>query len=346
MKKMFSFIVFVLLFSFALSAETLHSTYLDRSEFISDINSALTSESAEALVKAAAIYLTKMHEANVPNCFACSLYIIKITENAEPGMQLTAADLAVKFSNDLPEAHYQYFSRLIRFTPLQADKILVQLLAAVKTSHNFVFRDSTSFLLLKSLSKISLVFFALFIFVMFMKYPGIIGHKYKHLVGFSHFYAIAFLITFSASAWIVSGDFHNITFVIIPLLIFFGDVGTRSEKAILHIAVILFMLCEAFSMLSEKDMNSKHDQDVAYNHLLAVVSPETLPDENIDMDQPGAYMAKGFLFLYNHNFSRAASNLKKELASVEVPEIKIMLLNALGVALASNGKHKEAISYL
>ena len=142
MKKMFSFIVFVLLFSFALSAETLHSTYLDRSEFISDINSALTSESAEALVKAAAIYLTKMHEANVPNCFACSLYLIKITENAEPNMQLTAVDLAVKFSNDLPEAHYQYFSRLIRFTPLQADKILVQLLAAVILSLWRFFHES------------------------------------------------------------------------------------------------------------------------------------------------------------------------------------------------------------
>ena len=157
MKKMFSFIVFVFLFSFVLSAETLHSTYLDRSEFISDINSALTSESAEALVQAAAIYLTKMHEANIPDCFACSLYLIKITENADPKMQLTAADLAVKFSNDLPEVHHQYFSRLIRFTPLQADKILMQFFAAVKTSLHFIFKDSTNFLVLKSLSKICFI---------------------------------------------------------------------------------------------------------------------------------------------------------------------------------------------
>lgn len=346
MKKTLLFFIFLSLFSFVISAETLHAPYFSKREFISDMNGALTSESAEALVQAATIYLSKMHEANIPNCFACSLHLIKITEKADPVMQLAAADLAVKFSNDLPEAHHHYFSRLVRFAPLNIDKIMTQLAAAVRTSLHFVFTDSTNFLVVKSLSKICLIFFALFIFVMMLKYPAIIIHKYKHLVGFSHFYAAAFLITFSVAAWIISADFHNLIFIIIPLLIFFGDLGTRSEKATLHIVVALFMLGEAFSMLTEKDIKPPYDQDIAYNHLLAVISPETLPDDNIEMSQPGAYMAKGFLFLYNHNFSRAAFNFKKELEAAEVPEIKVMLLNALGVSLASNGKHKEAIPYL
>jgi len=346
MKKTLLLFIFLSLFSSVISAETLHAPYFNKSEFISDINGALMSESADALIQAATIYLTKMHEANVSNCFACSLHLIKITEKADPVMQLAAADLAVKFSNDLPEAHHHYLSRLVHFAPLQIDKITTQFVATVRTSLHFVFTESTNFLVVKSLSKICLIFFTLFIFVMMLKYPGIIVHKYKHLVGFSHFYAIAFLITFSVSAWIISADFHNLIFIVIPLLIFFGDLGTRSEKAALHITVVIFMLCEAFSMLTEKDINPRYDQDVAYNHLLAVVSPETLPDDNIDMSQPGAYMAKGFLFLYNHNFSRAAFNFKKELSEVEVPEIRIMLLNALGVALASNGKHKEATPYL
>ena len=98
MKKMFSFIVFVFLFSLTISAETLHSIHLDESEFIADINSALPSESAEVLIKVSTIYLTKMHEANIPNCFSCSLYLIKMTENANPTVQLAAVDLAVKFS--------------------------------------------------------------------------------------------------------------------------------------------------------------------------------------------------------------------------------------------------------
>ena len=346
MKKTLLLFIFLSLFSFVISAETLHAPYFNKNEFISDINGALTSESADALIQAATIYLTKMHEANIPNCFACSLHLIKITEKADPVMQLAAADLAVKFSNDLPEAHHHYFSRLVRLAPLHVDKIMMQLFATVRTSLHFVFTESTNFLVVKSLSKICLIFFALFIAVMMLKYPGIILHKYKHLVGFSRFYAVAFLVTFSSTAWIISADFHNLIFIIIPLLIFFGDLGTRSEKAALHIAVALFMCFEAFSMLTEKDINPLYNQDAAYDHLLAVISPETLSDDNIDMSQPGAYMAKGFLFLYNHNFSRAAFNLKKELSAVEVPEIKVMLLNALGVALASNGKHKEAIPYL
>ena len=346
MKKTLLFFFFLSLFSFAVSAETLHTAYFNRSEFISDINSALTSESPEALIQAATIYLTKMHEANVPDCFSCSLHLIKITEKADPSMQLAAADLAVKFSYDLPEAHHHYLSRLVRFAPSHIDKIITQLAAAVKMSLRFTFSDSTNFLVVQSLSKIFLVFFIIFILVMLLKYPAIIIHKYKHLVGFSHFYAVAFLITFLVSARIISDNFHNIIFVLIPFLLFFGDIGTRSEKAVLHITVLLFMLSESFSMFYEKDLKPLYNQDVAYNHLLAVVSPETLPDDNIDMAQPGAYMAKGFIFLYNHNFSRAAFNLKKELSAVEVPEIKTMLLNALGVALASNGKHKEAIPYL
>ena len=96
----------------------------------------------------------------------------------------------------------------------------------------------------------------------------------------------------------------------------------------------------------KKSKPSLYNQDIAYNHLLAVISPDLLPEENIDLSQPGAYMAKGFIFLYNGNFSRAAFNLKKELSSVKIPEIKTMLSNALGVTLASNGKHKEAIPYL
>lgn len=346
MKKTLLSLIFLSLFSFVISAETLHLSYFNKNEFISDINGALKSESAEALIQAATIYLTKMHEANVPNCFACSLYLIQVTDKAAPEIQLAAADLAVKFSNDLPEAHHHYLSRLVHLTPFHVDKISVQLVAAVRTSLHFIFSDSTNFLVVKSVSKICLIFFALFILVMMLKYPGIIIHKYKHLVGFSRFYAVAFIITFSFAAWIVSADFHNLIFIVIPLLIFFGDLGTRSEKAALHIAVTVFMLCEAFSLLTEKDMNPRYDQDVAYNHLLAVISPETLPGDNIDMSQPGAYMAKGFLFLYNHNFSRAAFNFKKELAAAEVPEIRNMLMNALGVALASNGKHGEAIPYL
>ena len=346
MRKIILLLLCGVVFSYALSAETLYSAYLNRNEFISDINDALTSESADVLIKASTIYLTKMHEANVPNCFSCSLYLIKITENADPEMQLAAADLAVKFSNDLPEAHHHYFARLVRFAPLRISKITTQLLATIQTSWNFIFRDSVVFLMVKSLSKICLIFFVLFIAVMSLKYTTMVVHKYKHLVGFSRFYAVSFIITFLTAAWIVSGNFHNIIFIVIPFLLFFGDLGTPSEKLVLHITVFLFILSEAFSMLSEKDAESQYDKNTAYNHLVSVISPETLPENNIDMAQPGAYMAKGFIFLYNHNFSRASFNFKKELAAVEAPEIKTMLLNALGVALASNGKHKEAIPYL
>ena len=222
MKKTLLSLIFLSLFSFVISAETLHLSYFNKNEFISDINGALKSESAEALIQAATIYLTKMHEANVPNCFACSLYLIQVTDKAAPEIQLAAADLAVKFSNDLPEAHHHYLSRLVHLTPFHVDKISVQLVAAVRTSLHFIFSDSTNFLVVKSVSKICLIFFALFILVMMLKYPGIIIHKYKHLVGFSRFYAVAFIITFSFAAWIVSADFHNLIFIVIPLLIFSG----------------------------------------------------------------------------------------------------------------------------
>lgn len=346
MKKILSFFIFLFTFSFVISAETLHTSYIDKNEFIADINTALISESPEILIKAVTPYLTKMREANIPNCFSCSLHLIKITEKADAETQLAAADLAVKFSNDFPEIHHHYFVRILRFAPWHITKVSDQLIATIKASLRFIFKDSVVFLFVKSMATICIIFFILFIAVMSMKYPAIIAHKYKHLVGFSRFYGIAFMVAFLAAAGIVSENFPNIVFVLIPLLIFFGDLGTRSEKIVLHTAVFLFVFATAFAMLSEKDKTSPYNQDVAFEHLSALISPDMLSEDNINMEQPGAYMAKGFLFLYNHNFSRAAFNLKKELDTVEVPEIKLMLSNALGIALASNGKQKEAIPYL
>ncbi len=345
MKKTLLSVIFFLFFT-AVSAETLHTEAINTAEFVADVNSALVSESPEILIKAATPFLSKMNAANIPNCFGCSLYLIKVTEKADPEMQLTAADLAVKFSRDLPEAHHHYFLRLFQFSPFRVDKIITQVAAAAKTSLNFAFSDAVIFLLVRNLSTICLIFFILFLGIMAIKYTELLVHKYRHLTGFSRFYSVSFLTTFFISAWIISKNPHNIIFIAIPFMIFFGDIGTRAEKIVLHITVLFFILSSGFAMLSEKDRPSPYDQNVAFNHLTAIISPDMLPENNIDTSQPGAYMAKGFLFLYSNNFSRAAFNLKKELASAEIPEIKAILSNATGVALASNGKAKEAIPYL
>ncbi len=345
MKKILLIFLFFLSL-FTLSAETLHMNAFSNKDFVTDINNALISESPEILVKAASPYLSKIHELNIPNCFGCSLYLIKKTENAAPEMQLAAADLAVKFSNDLPEVHHHYLTRLFHFAPSRPDKIVAHFFKAADRSMRFAFANSVIYLFIGKLSTICLIFFILFSAVMFLKYTKLVIHKYKHLAGFSKFYGLGILITFFVSMWLVGVNFNNTVFLIIPYMLFFGDLGTRSEKVTLHITVFLLVLTSAVSMNAEKHKPSQYDQDIAYNHLLAVISPDLLPEENIDFSQPGAYMAKGFLFLYNGNFSRAAFNLKKELSSVKIPEIKNMLSNAMGVALASNGNHKEAIPYL
>lgn len=345
MKKIFPLFLF-LFFLFPLSAETLHLDTFSSKKFIVDINNAVLSESPETLVKAATPYLSKMKSSSVPNCFGCSLYLIKTTENAAPEMQLAAADLAIKFSDDLPEIHHHYLVRLVHFAPTRPDKIIYHFFKAVDRSFRFAFADSVTFLFIGKLSAIFMFFFVIFIGIMFLKYTGPVIHKYKHLVGFSKFYAIGFALTFFLSVWLVSDNFNNMVYILIPFLLFFGDLGTKAEKATLHIAVILFAITSAVSMTAEKTMPSQYDQNIAYNHLLSVISPDLTDEENIDLSQPGGYMAKGFLFLYNGNFSRAAFNLKKELSSTENPEIKIILENALGIALTSNGNHKEAATHL
>ena len=345
MKKFFPFFPFFF-FLFSLSAETLHLDTFNNSKFISDINNAVLSESPENLVKAATPYLSKMRSFSIPNCFGCSLYLIKTTENSAPDMQLAAADLAIKFSDDLPEVHHHYLTRLFHFAPTRPDKIILHFFKAFDRSFRFAFADSVIFLFIGKLSAISLIFFVIFIAVMFLKYTGSVVHKYKHLVGFSKFYAIGLVVTFSISIWLVSDNFNNMIYILIPFLLFFGDLGTRAEKATLYTAVILFVITSALSMTAEKNKASIYDQNVAYKHLLSVISPDLASEDNIDLSQPGGHMAKGFIFLYNGNFSRAAFNLKKELSSTEDPEIKLILANALGIALTSNGNHKEAAAYL
>lgn len=345
MKKIFPLFLFFFLL-FPLSAETLRLDTFSNKKFISDINNAILSESPETLVKAATPYISKMKASSIPNCFGCSLYLIKTTEDAAPEMQLAAADLAIKFSNDLPEIHHHYLVRLIHFAPTRIDKIIYHFFKAWDRSMNFAFADSVIFLFIGKLSAICLIFFVTFIGIMFLKYTGLVIHKFKHLVGFSKFYAIGLAITFFTSVWLVSDNFNNMIYILIPFLLFFGDIGTRKERVSLYITVLLFMMTSAVSMTAEKSRPSLYDQDVAYKHLLSVISPDLASEENIDLSQPGGHMAKGFIFLYNGNFNRAAFNLKKELSSTEDPEMKIVLSNALGVALTSNGNHKEAVEYL
>ena len=345
MKKT-SLIFLFFFFLFSLSAETLRLDGFSSKDFISDINSAIVSESPEVLVKAATPYLSKMRSSNLPNCFGCSLYLIEKTDKASPAMQLAAADLAVKFSDDLPEIHHHYLVRLIHFAPTRPDKMVLHFFKAADRSLRFAFADSVIYLFIGKLSAICLIFFVIFVLMMFFKYTGPVIHRYKHLVGFSKFYAIGLAITFFVCIWLVSDNFNNMIFILIPFLLFFGEIGTRSEKATLYIAVIAFAVTSSFSMAAEKHKASPYDQNMAYNHLLAVISPDLLPEENIDISQPGAYMAKGFLFLYNGNFSRAAFNLKQELSEAENPEIRTMLSNALAIALASNGNPKAALPYM
>lgn len=345
MKKI-SLIFLFFFFLFSLSAETLHLDGFKNSDFVSDINSAVVSGSPEILVKAATPYLTKMKTSNIPNCFGCSLHLIEATAKASPEVQLAAADLAVKFSDDLPEVHHHYLTRLFHFAPTRPDKIVIHFFKAADRSLRSAFADSVIFLFIGKLSAICLIFFVVFVLIMLFKYTGLVVHRYKHLVGFSKFYAIGLGITFFVSVWLVSDNFNNMIYILIPFLLFFGEIGTRREKITLYIAVISFLATSSLSMAAEKRKPGQYDQDVAYNHLLAVISPDLLPEENIDVSQPGAYMAKGFIFLYNGNFSRAAFNLKKELSTAEMPEIRIMLSNALGIALSSNGNPKAAVPYL
>ena len=345
MKRFFIFLLVLFSFSLLFSDNKSHKTPIDSRKFISDINSALVSESADTLMKTSGIYLTKLHESNTPNCFGCSLYLIKSTENASPEIQLAAADLAVKFSRDFPEPHHHYFTRLVQFSPTSIGKIFSQFVAAFKTSFYFAFSASIAFILIRNLSIAVLIFFAFFTIVMILKYTKPVIHNYKHLVGFSRFYSVSFALTFLIASWIITVYFHNIAFVMIPIVIFFNNIILRSEKVFMHIALFMFIILSALSILVENGKRGQYDQDIAYNNLLAVISPDLISEKDIDLTSHGGNMARGFLHLYNHNFSRAVFNLKKELPETN-SAIKPMILNALGVALASNANHKEAATYL
>lgn len=338
--------VFILLYGAVLHSSEKGAEYIDRLFFIQSMSDVFLQDKPELLAVKAAPFLKDKETSGIPDCFPCSLYLIRSTFKADPQTQLVAADLAVKFSPDLPEARIHYLSRLIKYTPLRFDRISKELSATAVSFFNFPSRDAFFYSILDGIIKGCIILLILFITVLLFKYSRLALHKYMHLAGYSKFYAIMLVPALSVSAWIIWQDQLNYTLVLLTVIMFFGSFALLREKIILFALFLVILAAQSGIILTGANEDATVDRLTALNHLNAVYSPSSADMKKIDPDLPGGSIAKGYLFYYSGNYKRAVFHFKKELSAMNEGEIKASIENATGLSYAATGNYKEAIEYL
>lgn len=334
------------LFPMLLSASGKQSYAIDPKAFVKDIDEALLAESPEMLVKNATKYLVSNRQRNIPNCFGCSLYLIKSTMESDPAIQLTAVDLAEKFSpNDLVEVHSHYLMRLASHAPFEIGRIFSEIGALFKGALRASFGDALIYTFLSDLLRCVTISFWIFIILMTFRHTSLLRHRYRHLFGFSKFYSIAFLVALVITGYVLIRSFQQALFLYIPLIVFYSNVVTSRERFILNFLFFIYLLFAGSQILLVNNSEFKNDPDVAYTNFNAIYSPDLL-DSEIDEKSPGGNIAKGFSYFYQGNYSRAVFYLKKGLSDEINPEIAVAMRNVIGVSLASYGKQKEGAEYI
>ncbi len=338
--------VLILFYGAVLRPSEKNAEYIDRQFFIQSMSEVLLQDKPELLAVKAAPFLKDKEISGIPNCFPCSLYLIRTTFKADPQTQLVAADLAVKFSPDLPEAHIHYLSRLIKYTPARFDRISNEFSATAVSFFKFPPRDAFFYSILDGVIKGCLILLFLFITVLLFKYIRLAHHKYMHLTGYSKFYAVMLAPALGVSAWILWQDQLNYTLVLLTAIMFFSGFSLIREKIILYSLFLIVIAAQSGIILTGANEDASVDRMTALNHLNAIYSPASADIKKIDTDMPGGSMAKGYLFYYSGNHKRAVFHFKKELSAINEGEIKASIENATGLSYAAMGDYKEAIEYL
>ena len=330
----------------ALYAENTRDLFIDREIFVGDVSEALLHDDNNYIFEKMAPFLKEQKTIGAPNCFECSLFLIKASLKASGDKQLICADLATKISPDLPEAHLHYLSRLIRFTPYKIDNIFREFKQTFKTFFNFPPRDAFFYSLLKHFSLGCLIFMLVYFFILMIKYWALIAHRYMHLVGHSRFYAVSLIFVAAVGGWILASSGTNWLLVVLTGMVFISGSVLMREKIFLYLAFLLMMFAEGGIILTGANMEAEVDNKTALNHLNAIYSPSSSDLNRIDSTKPGGSMAKGFLFYYLGNYKRAIFHFKKELSEIERGEIRASIENMMGLSFAKVGNYGKAVDYL
>ncbi len=349
MKKTFLIVVLLVAVNFILTQDVAASvkteSFFDREGFVKSVNEAYLLDH-NALPEKVAPFLKVFRAKGIPNCFECSLYLIRTSLEKTGPMQLVAADLAVKLSPDLPEAHLHYFLRLIKFSPQSMRRISKAFSDTLVTFYNFPPRNAFFYSILNRISKSCIIFLIVLFIILFFKYPSAVAHRYMHLVGFSRFYAATLLVVMTVSSVVLILNQLSWLIVLLTFTIFFSGVSVVREKIILNTVFFICVAAEAAIILTGAEHPMIVDKEVAMSNLKGIYSPSSTLFENTDINAPGGSMARGVMFYYAGNYNRAAFYLKRELNTVSDKKIKASLDNFLGLSFARQGNLKEASEHL
>ncbi len=341
-----AFVVFSSLFLFSQEkTEIVPDDILNLYDYFDDIDEAIKETENERAIGILNKLNVDLKDKGVPNCFECSLHLIKITNDLPPEKKVIAADFAIKLSPDLPDGYFHKLSNTIRFMPADISAIVsgfaLWIKIMLKSWLKYCFIDFAALCFERFLGITAFIFLIALFFAKFKS----IKHQLFHAAGFSKFYTtVLALIPFIFALPLFLGFRTPLFFVFTVIFLLFFKSMSRTEKNISFILGISFL---ALVITQKYTLIKEHNPTAAESSIFhAFFNPAFSNLHEIDIEQKYGFLAKGLVAFYSGNYKRSLDYLHREIEKSDNLFMTAVMENMAGIAFYRLGNAEEAVKFL
>lgn len=282
----------------------------------------------------------KARTLNYPNCFECSLWLIRQAPDTVSSKQLILAEYAVRFSPDLPEAHLNRFNSLVLNRPGDIGLMVSSLVKYAETSLRTPARDAFLGALCRLAMLFSAALYLMMMAVMTLKYGRSLAHLYSHIGSFSLFHMVLGAVVLLSGVVLAFKGIIGPEFFFILWLFFCYRIMRYRELAVLISLLALYLAASIWLALIAHATPPVRSGDLALYR--AVYDPPYAEKITASGDEPAAFFALGMQQLYADHYAKADALFDKYAAQVRDTRRSALLYNLRGVCASERGAREAA----
>jgi len=311
--------------------------------FKKQVQETLADEGEETLIRTLTTLHGKFRTLNYPNCFECSLWLIRHTQDVAPAKRLVLAEYAARFSPDLPEAHLHRFATVLAERPGDIAFLGASLWRWISVSLAGPQRDACIAAVLRFVLFFSAALFGAIVAAMLFKYGGAIAHLYSHVSVFSLSHKVLGVAVGSALLLLVLKGAVGVE-VIFFLWFFFCYRIARYREIVALVLLCLFYLAADIgtTMLAVTAPDLRGGKWEIYR---AVYDPPFTEKVAMDTRDPASLFAAGMQAFYERDWERSDRTLALYGKGLRDRAQLALIANMRGIIANEQGKRQAARTF-
>ncbi|HOW52790.1 MAG TPA: hypothetical protein PLV42_12200 [bacterium] len=277
----------------------------------------------------------KFRTLNYPNCFACSLWLIRESAEMPSSKQLIMAEYAVRFSPDLPEAHLNRFSSVLNNRPGDIALLFSSFLKFAETSLRTPSRDA----FLGALCRVVIFFtgslFIVLVLAMGMRYGRSLAHLYSHVGSFSLFHMVIGIVILLSGMFLAAKKVIGLELFFILWMFFCYRIMKYRELATLMLLFLSYLTASvSLDLLASVAPAGRPEAAALYR---TVYDPPFADRLTVDNGMPETIFARGIQSLYDGRFERADTLFASYAQQIRDPRRIALVMNLRGICAGERG---------